>query len=97
MRPRRRTIVRFANDDASGSLLGLAVTGSIMAALALVIPLYTGLVIRAKVAAAADTAALAAADVAAGIFPGSPCVIAAHIARLNGASLDTCAVDGLDE
>ena len=87
--------MKFADDDASGSVLGVAIAGSIVAALALVIPLYTGLGIRERVDTAADAAALAGADVAAGISPGAPCLIAAHIAEANGATLEACAVDGL--
>jgi secretion/DNA translocation related TadE-like protein len=61
----------------------------------LVIPLYLGLSIRESVADSADAAALAAADVAAGISPGAPCASAARVAAANRASLEGCSVDGL--
>lgn len=82
-------------ESGAGSVLGVAVTGSVLAALTLVIPLYLGLGIRESVADAADAAALAAGDVAAGITPGVPCTIAASVAAANRASLDACAIDGL--
>ena len=73
----------------------MAVAGSVLAAMALVVPLYTGLGIRESVAAAADAAALAGADVAAGISPGTPCQVATRVAAANRASLGACTVDGL--
>jgi secretion/DNA translocation related TadE-like protein len=83
------------NDDGSGSILAIAILGSVGAALTLLVPLYVGLGIRESVADAADAAALAAADVAAGISPGSPCTVAAEVAVGNRARLERCAVDGL--
>ncbi len=46
-------------------------------------------------AAAADAAALAAADVAVGIVAGFPCETAATVASANGATLANCETDGL--
>ena len=48
-----------------------------------------------SVEAAADAAALAAADTAVGLVPGYPCERAAEIAEANGASLVACETDGL--
>jgi secretion/DNA translocation related TadE-like protein len=81
-------------DDGSGSLLGLAIAGSIAAVAALAVPLYLGLAIRESVDGAADAAALAAADVAAGISPGFPCATASRLAAANGGILGACSVDG---
>ena len=44
---------------------------------------------------AADASALAGADAAAGIAAGSPCAVAAGVARANRTSLSGCVVDGL--
>jgi secretion/DNA translocation related TadE-like protein len=82
-------------DNGSGSLLGVAIAGSTVAAMILLVPLYLGLGIRESVASAADASALAAADVAAGTFPGVPCDLAATVATANHAALDACATDGL--
>ena len=79
----------------SGSLLAVAVIGSTIASVALGVPLLVGIGVRQSVEGAADASALAGADVAAGIYPGSPCVVAADVARANGARLASCAVDGL--
>jgi secretion/DNA translocation related TadE-like protein len=85
----------WSGDRGSGSLLGLAIIGSLAAVVALLVPLIVGLGIRESLANAADAAALAGADVAAGIAPGIPCDVAARLAAANGVSLDACEVDGL--
>jgi secretion/DNA translocation related TadE-like protein len=79
----------------SGSLLAVAIIGATIASLALGVPLLVGLGIRQSVSIAADAASLAGADVAAGIYPGSPCAVAASVATANHARLDGCKVDGL--
>jgi secretion/DNA translocation related TadE-like protein len=84
-----------ADDRGSGSLLGLAVIGTLVAVVLLTLPLYMGLAARASLADAADAAALGAADVASGLAPGSPCATAAHIAAANSAVQSGCLVDGL--
>jgi secretion/DNA translocation related TadE-like protein len=84
-----------ARDAGSGSLLAVAILGATIGSLALSMPLLIGLGIHQSVTAAADAAALAGADVAAGIYPGSPCVVAASVAAANRARLDGCRVDGL--
>jgi secretion/DNA translocation related TadE-like protein len=83
------------SDAGSGSVLALGILGAVGAALALLLPLYTGLSIRESVSDAADASALAAADVAAGLAPGSPCAVAAETAAANGARLAHCSDDGL--
>jgi secretion/DNA translocation related TadE-like protein len=87
--------MRLRADRGSGSLLGLAIAGSIIAILSVALPLYIGLSARESLANTADAAALGSADVASGIAPGSPCTIAAHIALANGAVVSACKVDGL--
>jgi secretion/DNA translocation related TadE-like protein len=83
-----------ASDAGSGSLLVIGIIGGTAIALALGVPLYVGLCIRQSVANAADASALAAADVAAGLFPGSPCAVARDVVHANRANLDACVVDG---
>jgi secretion/DNA translocation related TadE-like protein len=84
-----------AADRGSGSMLGLAIAGSIVAVVALLVPLIAGLRIRDAVAESADAAALAGADVAAGSVTGIPCDVATRLAVANGSSLAGCEVDGL--
>ena len=85
----------WRGDRGSGSLLGLAIVGSLAAVVTLLVPLIVGLGIRESLSDAVDAAALAGADVAAGIAPGIPCEAAARLAVANGVSLNACAVDGL--
>ena len=82
-------------DAGSGSLLAVAIIGAMIASLAVGVPLLIGIGIRQSVDDAADASALAGADVSAGIVAGSPCTVAADVARANGARLEGCAVDGL--
>lgn len=87
--------VHLDGDVGSGSLLAIAIIGATIASLALCVPLLVGIGIRESVATAADAAALAGADVAAGIYPGSPCAVAASVATANHARIAGCSVDGL--
>ena len=80
----------------SGTLLGIAVIGGVLSVVCLTAPLYTGIAVAQAVSGSADAAALAGADVASGIAPGSPCLVAAEVARANGANSRACWVDGLD-
>jgi len=79
----------------SGSLLTIAIGGAIAVLIALALPLYIGLSARHAIAAAADASALAAANVASGLFAGHPCQQASRVASSNGAELSQCDVDGL--
>jgi secretion/DNA translocation related TadE-like protein len=56
--------------------------------------LGAGLVVRQRTIAASDAAALAAADVLLGASPGDPCAVAASVAERNGATLESCELDG---
>jgi secretion/DNA translocation related TadE-like protein len=49
---------------------------------------------RQRIVAAADAAALAAADVRLGVVAGDPCTVAERAARANGARLTSCALQG---
>ena len=82
-------------DRGSGTVVTLGLGLGIVAVLLAALPLYGALAARHSVTAAADAAALAAADAASGLVPGYPCEIAARVASANGASLAGCALDGL--
>lgn len=79
----------------AGSILVVAIMAATLLLVALSIPLYRGIMNRGVAAAAADAAALAAADTAVGIVAGAPCNRAASVAEINGAVLTGCRVDGL--
>jgi secretion/DNA translocation related TadE-like protein len=86
--------MRAGSDSGAGSLLGLAVVGSVVGVVAIVVPLYMAFVVQQSAAGAADASALAAADVAAGIAPGSPCAIARRVAVANHIAVVACDTDG---
>ena len=99
VRARRGTVTRAvsvgARQNGAGSILGVAIIGTVIVAVMVTMPLYSALTLRQAVAGAADAAALAAADVAVGIEPGVPCEVAAAVAAANGARLASCELDGL--
>jgi len=73
-----------------------AVVGIAGAALALALPVLgaaTALEVSARVAGAADAAALAAADAALGWIHEDPCALAATVAASAQAALASCDVD----
>ncbi len=84
-----------ASDRGSGSILGVAILAGVLCLAALLLPLAGVVSSRARVAAAADAAALAAADVASGILPGVPCEAAERVAAANGATVSDCEVNDL--
>ena len=79
----------------AASVLGIAIMAAMVLMVAIMLPLYIGLSVRQSVVSAADAGALAAADVAVGLFPGVPCEAAAQIVEANGAALTGCVADGL--
>ena len=85
----------LTRDSGSGSVLTVALVASVLLLTGLALPVNAALTTRQLTANAADAAALAAADTASGLVPGYPCANAAEAARLNGAELGECTVDGL--
>lgn len=76
-------------------MLALALIAAVIGFTAALIPLYVVLNAKATVAAAADSAALAAADARVGAATGYPCDRAAEVAAANGATVRSCEADGL--
>ena len=76
-------------------MLAVALIAAVISLAAALIPLYVVLNAKASVAAAADSAALAAADARVGAVTGYPCDRAAEVAAANGATLRSCEADGL--
>lgn len=77
-------------------MLAVALVASVLILSGLALPLNAALTTRQLAANAADAAALAAADTASGLVSGYPCENAAEAARLNGATLGECTVNGLE-
>ncbi|WP_207454609.1 Rv3654c family TadE-like protein [Desertivibrio insolitus] len=91
-----RSVATWLGDTrGAGSVTVVGIAAAIALAAVLVIAVGGALVVRQRVAGAADAAALAAADTASGRLPGVPCVAAAEVAAANGAELDGCLVEGL--
>lgn len=86
---------RWNSERGSGSIVVVGMGIGLTALMALLVPLYIGLASRQAVAAAADAAALAGADVASGLLPGFPCDEAERVTAGNDATLVACDVDGL--
>lgn len=82
-------------DRGAASVLATAICACLVLAAITVIPASMALAAAQRADGAADSAALAAADVASGLEPGSPCDAAELVATANGVQLGSCAVDGM--
>jgi secretion/DNA translocation related TadE-like protein len=82
-------------DAGAGAVMAVALVAAVAIVAAAAVGLGAGLAARQRVLGAADAAALAAADVAAGVAPGDPCPTAARVAAADGARLADCTADGL--
>lgn len=74
----------------SGTVLAMALGLLVIMAAAWIVILSHSVVLASRAAAAADLAALAAADAARGITAGEPCRVAEEVARRNGARVLGC-------
>lgn len=74
----------------SGTVLAMALGLLVITVTLWIVLLGQSMVMAFRAAAAADLAALAAADAARGITAGEPCRIADEVARRNGARLLSC-------
>ncbi|TFD49303.1 hypothetical protein E3T55_11500 [Cryobacterium frigoriphilum] len=79
----------------AGSMLMLGILASVVLLTLVTVPLLGLLAVGQGVQNAADAAALAAADTVSGAVSGFPCEAADEAARLNGASVTACNVEGL--
>ena len=82
------------SERGAGSIMAVAVVAGALVTLSALAPLSLVLQAKAVTAGAADVAALAAADAAAGIVSGPPCDRAGEVAAANRAALRACQVDG---
>lgn len=83
-------------DRGSGSVLALAVVATVLTLGIVVVTLGSALAARQRVVAAADAAALAAADTLLGAVPGQPCERARQLAAAHRTSLLHCRLDGAE-
>ncbi|MGY2745121.1 Rv3654c family TadE-like protein [Pseudarthrobacter sp. O4] len=74
----------------SGTVLALGLGMVLITAIVLILFLAQSAVMASRAAAAADLAALAAADAVRGITAGEPCTVASEVARRNNARVLSC-------
>lgn len=84
-----------SRDSGAASVLAIALCGALTIACGAVLPLAMSLGASQRADGAADSGALAAADVASGLSPGEPCAIAALVVSANNARMTSCDVDGM--
>ncbi len=86
---------RGAGDTGAGSALVVGLVAVVAITGFTLLGAGQALVRSQQVVAAADAAALAAADVMLGWAPGDPCAVAERIATAHDVRLTTCAAEGL--
>jgi secretion/DNA translocation related TadE-like protein len=85
---------RSIDDRGAGGVLALAIAAGVLAFSLLALSLFSVLPSKARVHAAADSAAIAAAETAAVASVTQPCTLAGEAATLNQTALESCAVSG---
>lgn len=81
-------------ESGAGTTLMAGIAMAALLLLSIVVLFAQASVAASRAATAADLSALAAADAARGLRDGSPCVIAAEVARHQNARLTGCSVEG---
>jgi secretion/DNA translocation related TadE-like protein len=85
-------VLRTGADDGAGTVLALGLVAVVGCLLAACVALGSAVVARHRAAAAADLAALAAADRTLGRASGLPCPAAGAVATADDATVTSCAV-----
>lgn len=83
----------YRSEEGSATVVAVGVVAGTLLVTAAVLAGCTGVVGHQRAVAAADAAALAAADVASGLLPGEPCGEAARVADAGSATLSACTID----
>ncbi|WP_230673694.1 Rv3654c family TadE-like protein [Rathayibacter sp. Leaf248] len=81
-------------EDGSAATAVVGVVAGTILVTAAVLAGCGGVIGHQRAVAAADAAALAAADVASGLLAGAPCTEAQRVAEAGSATLSECAVEG---
>jgi secretion/DNA translocation related TadE-like protein len=87
--------VRAERDTGAGSALVVGLVSVVAIGGLTLLGAGSALVRGQQLTAAADAAALAAADVQLGWAPGDPCVVAERVAAAHAVRLSACAAEGL--
>jgi secretion/DNA translocation related TadE-like protein len=85
---------RWLDDRGAGGVLALAIAAGVLAFSLLALSLFSALPLKARVHAAADSAAIAAAETVSGSSATESCAMAGQAAQLNQAVLENCALSG---
>lgn len=83
----------FRSEDGSAATAVVGVVAGTILVTAAVLAGCGGVIGHQRAVAAADAAALAAADVASGLLTGAPCTEAQRVAEAGSARLSECAVE----
>ena len=89
-----RSTTSACDERGSITVIAIGMIAGVIALTGCIAGITAALVVKQRVAGAADAAAVAAADVVSGAVAGYPCERAENVARLNEASLIDCGVDG---
>lgn len=81
------------SEEGSATVVAVGVVAGTLLVTSAVLAGCAGVVGHQRAVAAADAAALAAADTASGLLPGDPCGEAARVASANSATLPSCTVE----
>lgn len=92
----RATLRHVRDDEGAGGVLALAVVGATIAFALAALALGSAFAVRQRVVAAADAAALAAADTLLGVVPGDPCGHAREVAAAHRVALADCELAGAE-
>lgn len=79
--------------EGNGTVMGLLLVVLTLLALGCVLLFVAASGAATQAGTAADLAALAAADTARGLRPGTPCTVAEALSRANGAVLEECHIE----
>ncbi|MCS0499573.1 Rv3654c family TadE-like protein [Protaetiibacter mangrovi] len=83
-------------DAGSGGVLAIAIVGTTVVTALAGLSIGSALAVRQRAVAAADAAALAAADALLGAVPGDPCALAAEVAAAHRVALAACELGGAE-
>lgn len=86
--------LRLASDRGAASVVIVGILAAVLVVVGAAVSVLALLPATVRVANAADAAALAGADVLAGVVSGEACEIAERAAELGGATLESCTIDG---
>ncbi|WP_188726387.1 Rv3654c family TadE-like protein [Pseudoclavibacter endophyticus] len=91
-----RPLGRLHGERGAGAVLAVALIAASLAFAIALVQVFAALSAHQRVQAAADAAALAAADTLSGRVSGDPCGRATELATANGASVRSCELDGVE-